>query len=172
MTCLLSYQTSSQREPSQVTIRPARIQDVPLILDFIHKKAEFERNLGAFSGMLNLSEALLAQTLFGKHPFAYVLLAEIKNQPVGYLLYFFKYASFLGIPSIWVDDVYVDEHLRGKGIGSSLMQMIAQIGRENHCRMLAWITDRRNLQGLKFYNRLGAQLHDQNGNDCTMRWYL
>jgi GNAT superfamily N-acetyltransferase len=151
-------------------VRPATINDISLILSFIQKKSEFDRNIGAFSGVLQVSEDKIRKTLFGTIPFSYVLFAEFSECEVGFALYGFRYSSFAGQPSIWLDDLYVDEDTRSQGAGAALMAQLAQIAEKNNCTHLAWNADARNTRGLSFYHRLGAEVTEQYGNRCFLRW--
>ncbi|PZU98450.1 MAG: GNAT family N-acetyltransferase [Pseudanabaena sp.] len=151
-------------------VRFATPDDVPTIFSFIQKKSEFDRKIGAFSGVLQVSEDKLRQTLFKAIPFSYVLFAESSGYDVGFALYGFRYSSFAGQPSIWLDDLYVDEEVRNQGAGAALMQRLAQIAQENDCTHIAWNADARNVRGLRFYSRLGAEITEQHGNRCFLRW--
>jgi GNAT superfamily N-acetyltransferase len=151
-------------------VRSATPDDVSLIFSFIQKKSEFDRNIGAFSGVLQVSEDKIRKTLFGVIPFSYVLFAEFSGHEVGFALYGFRYSSFAGQPSIWLDDLYVDDEMRSQGAGAALMAQLAQIATKNDCTHLAWNADARNTRGLRFYNRLGAEITEQHGNRCFLRW--
>jgi GNAT superfamily N-acetyltransferase len=153
-----------------MNVRIATPDDVALIFSFIQKKAAFDRNIGAFSGILQTSEAKTYQTLFGKIPFSYVLIAESSAIAVGFALYGFRCSSFVGQPSIWLDDLYIDEDRRSQGAGAALMDRLAQIAKENDCTHLAWNADARNVRGLSFYHRSGAQIVEQSGNRCVLKW--
>jgi hypothetical protein len=54
-----------------MNVRSANSHDVSLIFSFIQKKAEFDRNIGAFSGVLQTTEDKIRNTLFGESPFAF-----------------------------------------------------------------------------------------------------
>lgn len=151
-------------------VRSATPDDVSLIFSFIQKKSEFDRNIGAFSGVLQVSEDKIRKTLFGIIPFSYVLFAEFSGHEVGFALYGFRYSSFAGQPSIWLDDLYVDDEMRSQGAGAALMAQLAKIAKENDCTHLAWNADARNTRGLSFYNRLGAEITEQHGNRCFLKW--
>ena len=151
-------------------VRSAIPDDVSLIFSFIQKKSEFDRNIGAFAGALRVSEDKIRKTLFGAIPFAYVLLAESLDTEVGFALYGFRYSSFAGQPSIWLDDLYVDENIRSHGVGKVLMDKLAAIATENDCTHLAWNADARNIRGLSFYHRLGAEITEQHSNRCFLKW--
>lgn len=140
------------------------------MLSFITKKAAFDRQMGSFSGTLQTSEEKIRTTLFGPQPFAYFLLAEVARQPVGFALYYFRYSSFAGQPSIWLDDLYVDEERRSLGAEAVLMHALARIAKDTSCTHIAWTADARNTRGLKFYDRLGATITEQKDNVCFLRW--
>jgi len=67
-------------------VRAATPDDVSLIFSFIQKKSEFDRNIGAFSGVLQVSEDKLRKTLFGAIPFSYVLFAMSSGCEIGFAL--------------------------------------------------------------------------------------
>ena len=150
-------------------VRSATPTDVSLIFSFIQKKSEFDRDIGAFSGALQISEDKIYKTIFRTIPFAYVLFAETLGYEVGFALYGFRYSSFAGQPSIWLDDLYVDQEMRSQGAGAALMDRLAHIAKENDCSHLAWNADARNTRGLSFYDRLGADVIEQHGNRCFLR---
>ncbi|BAY31736.1 GCN5-related N-acetyltransferase [Nostoc carneum NIES-2107] len=151
-------------------VRNATPDDVTLIFSFIKKKAEFDRNIGAFSGVLRVSEDKIRHTIFSEIPFAYVLFAESSEREIGFALYGFRYSSFAGQPSIWLDDLYVEEDMRSQGAGAALMSHLAQIAKQNNCTHLAWNADARNTRGLSFYDRLGAEITEQKGHRCFLIW--
>ena len=152
------------------SIRFATVDDTYLIYEFIQKKAEFDCSVGAYSGAIATSEAKIERTLFNNNPFACVLFAEKDGDAIGFALYGFRYSSFAGQPSVWLDDLYIDRDQRSKGAGSLLMDKLMQIARENNCTHLAWTADARNIGGLKFYHRLGAKVIEQKENRCFFKW--
>lgn len=153
-----------------MNIRSATSDDVSLIFSFIQKKSEFDRNIGAFSGQLRVSEEKIRKTLFGEIPFSYVLFVQNLEREVGFALYNFRYSSFAGQPSIWLDDLYVDKDMRSQGAGAALMAHLALIAAENDCTHLAWNADARNDRGLSFYHRLGAKIVKKDDNRCFLEW--
>lgn len=155
---------------STLTIRKSAPPDVALILSFIHKKADFDRALGGFSGQLQATEAKIQRALFSEIPFAYVLLAELDAEPVGFALYGFHFSSFAGQPNLWLDDLYVEPAARNQGVGSALMARLAEIARANDCTHLGWNADARNAEGLRFYQQLGAEIITLPENRRFLRW--
>lgn len=50
------------------------------------------------------------------------------------------------------------------------MARLVQIAGENDCTHIAWNADARNTRGLSFYHRLGAEITEQHGNRCFLKW--
>jgi GNAT superfamily N-acetyltransferase len=141
---------------SSMKVRYATPDDGSPIFSFIPKKSDHDREIGAFSGVPQVTEDKIRNTLFGVAPISSVLFAELSGQEVGFALYGYRYSSFFGQPSVWLDDLYVDAEMRGQGLGAELMVRLAHIAKENDCAHLAWNADARNSRGLSFYDRLGA----------------
>ncbi|MGL5880207.1 MAG: GNAT family N-acetyltransferase [Xenococcaceae cyanobacterium] len=151
-------------------IRAAILDDVPLIFSFIQKKSEFDRNIGSYSGTLQVTEDKIRKTIFGTIPFSYVLFAENLTGAIGFALYGFRYSSFVGQPSIWLDDLYIDENMRSQGAGRALMNYLEKIAKDNNCSHLAWNADARNPPALNFYYKLGAKITEQKSDLCFLTW--
>jgi hypothetical protein len=75
-------------------VREATIADAAEVLAFVRAKAQFDRELGAFTGDLGTSEELIRLHLFGPRPFAFALLAGGPGPAAGFARYYFRYSSF------------------------------------------------------------------------------
>jgi hypothetical protein len=98
-------------------VRQAAVADAAEVLALVRAKAEFDRESGAFAGDPGTTEDLIRRHLFGPRPFAFVLLTGGPGQAVGFALYDFRYSSFRGRPSAWLDDLYVYPPARRQGAG-------------------------------------------------------
>lgn len=137
-------------------IVPATRNDIPLILALIRELAEYER----LSHEVDATEDLLSETLFGKRPYAEVILAYYDGQPVGYALFFHSYSTFLGRPGLYLEDLFVRPALRGKGIGKALLATLAGIAVKRKCGRLEWAVLNWNEPAIGFYKSLGAKPMD------------
>jgi len=137
-----------------LSIRPARSGDVPILNTLIHEFAEFERLPVA------VTEAGLLRDGFSQSPKFYVLLAEWQGQPAGYALFFDYYSSFEGRAGFFLEDIYVRDQYRGKGIGKALLARIASIAREQKCFGIRWQVLDWNTPAIEFYRGLGATFLD------------
>lgn len=150
-------------------VRQATIADAAEVLVFVRAKAEFDRELGAFTGDLGTTEDLIRRHLFGPRPFAFVLLAGEPGKAVGFALYYFRYSSFRGRPSVWLDDLYVHPPARRQGAGHLLMRRLAELAIMSDCTHIAWVASASNMVGMSFYQRIGASVAHQEGDAVTLQ---
>jgi GNAT superfamily N-acetyltransferase len=141
-----------------ITVRHAVQVDVPLILNLIQKKAKFDTEIGSFCGALCATEELLNKTLFNDAPFAKILFAEVDGNAVGFASYYFRYSSFKAQPSLWLDDLYVENAVRSQGIGTALIENLIEVAQAQNCSHLAWNAWKDNYRAVKFYHRIGGKL--------------
>src|SRR5215469_2580118 len=135
-----------------VLVRLAIESDVPLILQFIRELAEYEK----LSHEVTASESLLREHLFGPRAVAEAMIAELDNEPVGFALFFHNFSTFLGRPGIYLEDLFVRPHARGKGVGRALLTEIAKLAVRRKCGRLEWAVLDWNQPAIRFYKSLGA----------------
>jgi GNAT superfamily N-acetyltransferase len=136
-----------------LTIRPATPADVPLILEFIRELAEYEREPQAAVA----TQADLLRDGFGPEPKFRVDIAEWSGEPAGFALYFWNYSTWQGKPGLYLEDLFVRPHFRGKGIGKALLVHLARVAVKNNCGRLVWQVLDWNTPSIEFYKSLGAE---------------
>src|SRR5437879_6023248 len=136
---------------SNLRIVPATELDLPVILDLIHALAEYEK----LAHIVTATQGRLRETLFGIKPAADVLLGHWDRECAGFAVFFATYSTFLALPGLYLEDLYVKPHLRGKGIGLALLN-IARIAAERGCGRLEWGVLDWNKPAIQFYTKLGA----------------
>ena len=134
------------------TIRFGQPDDVPTIFSLIKGLAEYERLSDSVVG----TEDLLRDHLFGKRPYAEVLLAEAAGRAVGFALYFYNYSTFLTRPGIYLEDLFVLPDERGHGYGKALLTALGRLAVERGCGRLEWSVLDWNEPSIQFYRSLGA----------------
>ena len=133
-------------------IRLAALDDVPEIFILIKELADYERLLD----QVIATEELLEETLFGENSNVEVLLAYDENHILGFALYFRSFSTFLGRPGIYLEDLFVREFARGKGVGKALLQRIAKSTLEMGGGRLEWSVLDWNQPAISFYKKMGA----------------
>lgn len=119
------------------------------------------RELADFEGLshqLELTEERLRESLFGENPLARALLCEWRGATVGYALYFFSFSSFLGRPSLHLEDVYVRPEVRRCGLGMALLDRLARIAKDAGCGRMEWTVLDWNRGAVDFYGKIGARV--------------
>ena len=133
-------------------IEPATEQDVAMILEFVRGLAEYERHLDR----VEVTEERIKKTIFGSEPAAHVLFAYENDIAVGYAVFFYNYSTFVGLPGLYLEDLYVKPWARGKGVGRALLRFLAKLARENNCWRIEWAVLHWNESAIRFYEGLGA----------------
>ena len=143
---------NSSTDVPSFQVRAATKADVPVILSFIKKLADYER----LSHEVVATEKLLIETLFGRRRTAEVALGYFKREPVGFVLFFHNFSTFLGRPGIYIEDLFVDEAFRRRGFGGALLRHVAKLAKQRNCGRLEWSVLDWNEPAINFYRKLGA----------------
>ncbi len=114
--------------------------------------AEYEK----LSHIVTATEEQIRDTLFGAKPAAEVLLAERNGEWVGFALFFPTYSTFRAQPGLYLEDLYVKPHVRGKGFGRALLTELAKIAVSRDYGRVEWAVLDWNEPSIGFYKKLGA----------------
>ena len=143
--------------PDTLTIRPAAADEMPLVLEFIRELAVYER----LEHRMVATLADLTAALSGPRPFAEVVFACLDDAPVGFAVFFHSFSTLQGKPAIYLEDLYVRPHARGRGIGKHLLAWLARTALERGCARLEWVVLDWNAPSIAFYRSIGAIAHSE-----------
>src|SRR5262245_34367950 len=104
-------------QSTNTIVREAVRGDLETVWAFLRKKATFDKCLDR----LEVTPQSLENALFGSPPLMGTLLAEVEGKPVGFATYYFTFSTYMARRCMWLDDLYVDEASRGRGIGTRLL---------------------------------------------------
>ena len=140
-----------------LVIRPALAADAATIVGFVRALAAYEK----LEHEVQANEADIVRDLFGAEPKVFCEIAEWQGKPVGFALWFYTYSTFQGRHGIWLEDLFVDPSLRGKGIGKALLVNLAQrCVAEGLGRFEWWVLDW-NEPSIDFYKAQGGVMQDE-----------
>ena len=147
-----SLMTPTHSSTPEIHLRQAEVGDISQILAFIRELAEYEK----LAHEAVADEATLATQLFGDHPAAEVVIAEVDGQPAGFALFFHNFSTFLGQRGLYLEDLFVRPQYRGLGLGRRLMIHLAKLAKERGCGRFEWSVLDWNEAAIRFYRSLGA----------------
>lgn len=135
------------------SLRPATPADVSAIVGLIRELAEFEQ----LSHLVQTDAARLTEHLFGVRPVVEAVVAEMPDGTVvAFALFFTNYSTFLTLPGLYLEDLYVQPAHRRHGLGQLLLRHLAQIAVARGYGRFEWSVLDWNANAIGFYERMGA----------------
>jgi len=135
-----------------LTIRPAREEETPLVLDFIKRLAVYEK----CADEVVADETTLHHSLFVERSAEVLFAEEPDGAIVGFALFFHNFSTFVGRKGLYLEDLFIIPEKRGKGYGRQLLQHLAQLAIDRHCGRMEWICLDWNENALRTYRSIGA----------------
>ncbi len=135
------------------TIRDAKLEDMPSVLNLIKELAIFEKEEKAV--IVTVSD--LERAGFGKRPLFSCFIAEINTKIVGVALFYPRYSTWKG-PTIHLEDLIVTESKRGFKIGSALYKKVIEYGYNLGVERIEWAVLDWNSPAIEFYESTGAKV--------------
>lgn len=136
-------------------IRPATIDDVPVVVALVRELATYEREPDAVVA----TEDDFRRLLFGPEPKVSCLVAcadDGSDDIVGFAVWFFNFSTWRGRHGVYLEDLFVRPAARGGGHGRALLTELARIAVANDCSRLEWAVLDWNVDAQGFYRALGA----------------
>ena len=137
-------------------IRPGKKSDIPQVFELIKELAEFEKALDKVSNTVEKLE----EDGFGPNPVYELFVAEIENKIVGIALTYYRFSTWRG-KVMYLEDLIVKKHMRRKGIGKKLFDMVLDHAKVTRCvglslQVLDW-----NDLGINFYKKYNMEFDDE-----------
>jgi GNAT superfamily N-acetyltransferase len=135
----------------EFTIRKARPEDMPSVIELIQELAEFEKEPEA----VIITAEDLKRDGFGENPSFTCFVAEAAGKIEGMALCYFRYSTWKG-KTVHLEDLVVRENMRGKGLGNALYKRVIQFAKEEGVKRTEWVVLDWNTHARDFYSRSGA----------------
>lgn len=141
---------------NEVVVRKAEAEDLPAVHRLIVDLAVFEKA----PEEVELTVEQLREDAFGKDSIVEILVAEVKGEVVGAVLFYEKYSTWKG-RGVHLEDFVVSEGYRRKGIGSLLFEEVIRIAADRGYARMDWQVLDWNESAVAFYRKYGASLTDE-----------
>lgn len=139
-----------------IEIKPISEDDFEELVTLFHEFAIFEKMPDS---MTNSVEKMKNE----KEYFMGFAARDEEGNLLGYVTYFYAYYTWVG-KSLYMDDLYVREKYRGRGVGTLLINRIISLAKEEDCNRLRWQVSNWNHPAIKFYKSLGAEINETERN--------
>jgi GNAT superfamily N-acetyltransferase len=134
------------------TIRRATRDDGDSLLSLVDALAAYEKLTPPDAAAKNR----LLHDLFAERPRIEALIAIAGDRPAGYAFILETYSSFLALPTLYLEDLFILPEYRSKGIGFALFRAVVAEARARGCGRMEWTVLDWNTLALDFYRRAGA----------------
>ena len=132
-------------------IRKATAADCEHLLELVKELARYEHAPDEVT--VSLDEFIEAG--FGDHPVWEAFVAEVDGRIVGMSLFYIRYSTWKG-RRLYLEDIVVTEHMRGKGLGKRLFDATWQLCQHRGYSGMVWQVLEWNEPAIRFYEKYGA----------------
>jgi len=139
--------------PDAIRIRPAEHADAEVFLTLVDALADYEK----LDRPTPEARERLVNDAFGERPRIGVHLLELEGRAVGYTITFETYSSFLALPTLYLEDLFVLPEARKNGVGRAAFRYLAAEAVRRGCGRMEWQVLDWNQLAIDFYDRLGAR---------------
>lgn len=149
---------------NDIIIRRAVREDCPRLMELVRGLAEYEKAPQEVTVSLSHFE----ESGFGDNPVWWAFVAEFEGRISGFALYYIRYSTWKG-QRIYLEDIYVEPEVRGKGIGAMLFDAMMQEGRNGNYSGMMWQALDWNQPALDFYSKYGTKF-DEEWVNCSIEF--
>jgi GNAT superfamily N-acetyltransferase len=135
-----------------ILLRSAEPRDVEALVRLIGALADFEK----LADQVCVTPSDLTRHLFGERPVIECVVAEDAGALVGFALFFVSFSTFLGKPGLYLEDLFVEEVYRGRGMGTRLLAHLASLAVARDYGRFEWSVLDWNASAIAFYEKMGA----------------
>jgi len=147
----------------EISIRKAREEDIPFMLELIRELAAYEKAPNEVS----ITEETLLRDGFGVHPLYQCFVAEYNETIIGLALTYKKYSTWKG-PCVFLEDIIVKNSFRRNGVGKRLFEEVIVYASSQNAGRLEWQVLDWNKSAISFYKKFGVEF-DSAWVNCRLR---
>ena len=118
-----------------LVIKRVTSENLDLFLGLIDKLAEYEK----LAPPDPYAKNRLRKDCLSENPLYQAYVGELDNKAVAYVICLFTYSSFLALPTLFLEDLFVLESYRCKGIGQKMFDYCKQLAKSKGCGRMGFV---------------------------------
>ena len=147
------------KKENLVVIKEVDAENFDDFLGLINKLAEYEK----LAPPDEEAKRRLRRDCLSDEPKYKAFVGKVGDRSVSYAIFFFTYSSFLAFPTLFLEDIFVLEEYRKKGVGKRMFDFLKEIAKREGCGRIEFTV-------LK-WNKLAQEFYEKNGGQ-RLEWYL
>jgi GNAT superfamily N-acetyltransferase len=149
----------AKEEENLTAIEQVTAENFDAFLGLIEKLAEYEKlTPPGEEGKIRLRRDCLSG-----RPRYQAFIWKINDKYVSYVIFFFTYSSFLALPTLFLEDIFVLEEYRRQGVGRKMFDFLKETAKHEGCGRIEFTVLKWNKSAQEFYEKNKAQ---------RLEWYL
>jgi GNAT superfamily N-acetyltransferase len=141
------------KEKNLVVIEKVKAQTFNDFLGLIDKLAEYEK----LPPPDDEAKRRLRRDCLSEKPKYEAFIGKIGDKPVSYIIYFFTYSSFLALPTLFLEDIFVLKDYRRQGVGQKMFEYLKETAKREGCGRIEFTVLKWNKSAQEFYEKNGAK---------------
>jgi GNAT superfamily N-acetyltransferase len=142
-----------QHQTDGISVRKAGRTDAARVFHLVEALADYEK----LAPPDEAARTRLTHDIWGDRPRLEAFLAEWHGEPIGYAFVLETYSSFLALPTLYLEDLFVLPEYRSKKAGYALFTAMVREAHTRGCGRMEWTVLDWNALAINFYNRFGAR---------------
>jgi GNAT superfamily N-acetyltransferase len=136
-----------------LVIQKVKAETFDDFLFLIDKLAEFEKLVPPDEeAKIRLRKDCLSET-----PKYQAFMGKVGGKYVSYVIFFFTYSSFLALPTLFLEDIFVLEQSRRQGVGKKMFDFLKETAKREGCGRIEFTVLKWNKSAQEFYEKNKAK---------------
>jgi GNAT superfamily N-acetyltransferase len=135
---------------------------VDLIRQFAHQYAKLD-------GPNDEAAGRLRRDGLSYHPKFQAYLGVHDDAIVGYVIFIMTYSSFLALPTLYIEDLFILKKYQRMGFGQQLFDFCVKQAKEHECGRMEWTVPSRYKPAINFYRKNRAKRLDRSLYQMTLK---
>jgi GNAT superfamily N-acetyltransferase len=137
----------------KIEIKRATISEISLVRELVMELAIFEKAPEEVSSTIDDYVA----GGFSENPLFFANLIYLNGELGGFSLWYYRFSTWKG-RRFYLEDLYIKESFRGKGLGKQLILEAIQEAKKSQCTGMMWQVLDWNKPAIDFYQTLGVKM--------------